>query len=418
MDINFLINTYLHQPIDSVWKIHDKLIAFYFKHSDFPWLLISLENQSPKMLYSHHVNKLSDILLYKHPLDSQLQHKILKNIHLSENGYCFTFKDSEDTSFDLLFSSMPYHPTLSLNKKDHVLFQSNPLSKNVQYAVIGLIEQVDIYSLVLKESFQILSHLLKTYVKQKHKRLIVLEKDKQKHQHYLRYQDVAQEAMMEPDVAISTLNQTYALNLPMHTFSNRGEFINYLFHHVKRAKQGIKSIHQQVETLNKELADLDSFSLSVETFSIANYQRLRERLEALHLLTTKVKKTVVVKAENPYIFTYKNTIYSFGKNQKQNHHLTFHLAQKKFIFVHIKDFPGSHIIIHRSDEDHDALIFAGQLALYLSKQKSGEITYAKVGSLKATHTQGMVIVKNGKTMKINHDYALPIEQLISEAKRY
>ena len=418
MDINFLLKTYLYQPLESVWKINDKTIAFYFKHSVFPWLVFSLDNQSPAMFYGLHTHKLSELLLHKHPIDSFLQSKILQTISLTESGYVFSFNDDQEVALNLLFSSMPYHPTLSLIKQGQPMFQSHPKAKDVHYSIMTRIVQHDLYSLVLEEAFHHLSLIFKTYLRQKQKRLVLLAQDKARHESYKIYANVAEEAMVNTDLPIATLNDNYSLNLPMHTFSNRGEFINFLFHQVKRSKQGVLSVNNQVEKLTKEIEILSSFFLSVQPFSIDHYQQLRQRLEELHLLTTKVKKPMVVKAENPYIFTYKDTTYSFGKNQKQNHHLTFHLAQKKHIFVHIKDFPGSHIIIHRADENHEALIFAGQLALYLSKQKSGDITYAKVGSLKSTHTQGMVIVKNGKTMKINLDYALKIDDIITQAKRY
>jgi hypothetical protein len=79
MDINFLLKTYLYQPLESVWKINDKTIAFYFKHSVFPWLVFSLDNQSPAMFYGLHTHKLSELLLHKHPIDSFLQSKIFSS---------------------------------------------------------------------------------------------------------------------------------------------------------------------------------------------------------------------------------------------------------------------------------------------------------------------------------------------------
>jgi predicted ribosome quality control (RQC) complex YloA/Tae2 family protein len=112
-----------------------------------------------------------------------------------------------------------------------------------------------------------------------------------------------------------------------------------------------------------------------------------------------------------------NIKYSFGKNSKQNDFLTFSIAKKNDIFMHIYGEPGSHLILHHTTFDHDAIIKGAQLVLALAKKISGEITYAKVGSLKRTTQIGQVVVKDGKKIKVN---ANPnwANQVLLTIKRY
>jgi hypothetical protein len=418
MDINFLVHHFNLHSIESVWVIDSKKIGFYFKHAPYPWLIFDLDNQSPSIFYSVHMHSIMALLFSKHPLDALLHQHTLTSIRITDQGIVFSWINSEEKTKQFVFSSMPYHPTLTLSDHSTILFQSNPLQKSVSYPVVLHILETHLHEDLGKIHFNALLLLLKRYIARKRKRIEHLQQDKVKHQSLLFYKEVADDILVNQNMSSQYLLDTFNLTLPLHKFGNIGALVTFLFHQYKRAKQGLKTVESQLKKGTDELIELENFLTFIHPFSISHLQRLRTKLEALQLLNSKLKKPSLIQAENPYIFTYKNTTYSFGKNKRQNHHLTFHLAQKKYIFVHIKDFPGSHIIIHRQDFDHDSLVFAGQLSLYLSKQTSGMITYAKVGSLKATHTEGMVIVKNPKTMKINSDYQLNIEAIIKSATRY
>lgn len=418
MDINFLIHHFNHQLIDSVWTFHTKKMGLYFKHAPYPWLIFDFDNQNPSISYSLHTVSINPLLQFKHPLDPLIHRQTLSSIEINDEGILFRCIDEEENLSKLCFNSMPYHPSLTLNSKDSLLYHSNPNHKDVKYKVVLSIKETNLLEDLHLIHFEVLISILTKHITKKKNRLKYLNQDKEKHASLLFYKDVAEDILMHQKIDAKYLKDTFNLTLPLHTFTSFGSLVKYLFHQYKRSKQGIQTIEKHIEDANQELVALENFLLSLSPYSLDKEKLLRHKLESLHLLNSKEKKVSLVKAENPYIFTYKDTTYSFGKNKKQNHHLTFHLAQKKYIFVHIKDFPGSHIIIHRQDFDHESLIFAGQLSLFLSKQTSGLITYTKVGSLKATHTEGMVIVKNPKEMKINLDHQIPFETIIKNATRY
>ena len=61
-----------------------------------------------------------------------------------------------------------------------------------------------------------------------------------------------------------------------------------------------------------------------------------------------------------------------GKNNLQNDRLSFKIANKNDIWLHVKDIPGSHVIIRDSDPDEQTLLEAAQLAAYFSKGRNSD----------------------------------------------
>ena len=89
---------------------------------------------------------------------------------------------------------------------------------------------------------------------------------------------------------------------------------------------------------------------------------------------------------------------------------------RQFTWVHIKDRSGSHIVIASLKPTEDQLLFASELALYLSKQKAGEVQYTRKKNIRRGHSLGEAIVKNYSTIKINNIRERSLE-LFETAKR-
>jgi hypothetical protein len=75
------------------------------------------------------------------------------------------------------------------------------------------------------------------------------------------------------------------------------------------------------------------------------------------------------------------------------------------------------VIVHHPVFDHDVLIQGAQLVLALAGKISGRVTYAKVGSLKATTKLGQVIVKDARTIQVNSLDSF-WQPFIEQAQRY
>ena len=96
-----------------------------------------------------------------------------------------------------------------------------------------------------------------------------------------------------------------------------------------------------------------------------------------------------------------------GKNNIQNDNLTFKLADKGDIWFHVKDMPGSHVIMQTYGEEPGESDYteAAEIAAYYSKATAGPVAvdYTKVKNVKkpAGAKPGFVIYKTNFTAYVS-----------------
>lgn len=109
-----------------------------------------------------------------------------------------------------------------------------------------------------------------------------------------------------------------------------------------------------------------------------------------------------------------------GKNNRQNDLLTFKMAKALDVWLHVKDMPGSHVIVRAADKSEgitdNAIIEAAQLAAYYSKGRGSsgvpvDYVIAKYVKKPAGAKPGMVIFTNNKTL-----YVTPDENVVDKLK--
>ena len=92
-----------------------------------------------------------------------------------------------------------------------------------------------------------------------------------------------------------------------------------------------------------------------------------------------------------------------GRNNIQNDHLTFKLAAKDDIWFHVKDIPGSHVILVTDGEEPGEQDYteAAEIAAYYSKAAGAPVAvdYTKVKNVKkpSGSKPGFVIYKTNYT---------------------
>ena len=105
-----------------------------------------------------------------------------------------------------------------------------------------------------------------------------------------------------------------------------------------------------------------------------------------------------------------------GKNNVQNDKLTLKVADKNYIWLHVKDLPGSHVIIMENAENvgNETIVEAAKIAAYHSKAKDSSgvaVDYTQVKNVKKPSgaKPGMVIYSANKTV-----YVTPEDELINK----
>jgi len=139
----------------------------------------------------------------------------------------------------------------------------------------------------------------------------------------------------------------------------------------KRTIEYAKSRKMDLEENLKYLKSLEYYLENAKTLEVL--ESLQEEL-AQEGIIKKLKNTNKNKKNQELNVGFENfaegiNIY-YGRNNKENEYITFKLADKNDIWLHIKDLPGSHVIIKGADIDtvaDEVLFRAGELARAYSK---------------------------------------------------
>lgn len=320
------------------------------------------------------------------------------NIQLVPYGPRFTIFMHELVRFD---SILGWQPATAIPLKRGKLTESNTLDLATFYAE-DLTHQ---YSVILEAA-----------IKKKRQRANALTSDLEKHQRHLNYQAIADAIKVAPGLTIDQYANPELLPIPDQFQTGNFSLMNLCYARYKKAKSGCEEVKRQQLENQEVLETLMAIQQALRN-PLVNLKEIGDQLASMHLISGTKVKPEVVKSESPYWLEVNGSKLSFGKNAKQNDYLTFQIAKKQEIFLHIQGKPGSHVILHHRTFDHDKVVLAAQLVLALAGLHTGDVTYAKVGSLKATTILGQVMVKDFKTIRVNGQHEKMLA-LIKQAKRY
>lgn len=188
--------------------------------------------------------------------------------------------------------------------------------------------------------------------------------------------------------------------------------IRKLFQKYSKGKKGQDAIAHQIDLCDQEI---EYFKLLADQIAYANLQDALEiRMELsekgyLRAITDKRRKKALP-AYGHLTLDSGIQVY-YGKNNLQNELITFKLAKRNDIFVHVKDYHGSHVIIAHPEPDEATLRAAAQIALYYSQARhSGTVgvNYTPIHQVKKIPgaNLGLVALGHYKTIYIDPDEVL------------
>ena len=151
-------------------------------------------------------------------------------------------------------------------------------------------------------------------------------------------------------------------------------------------KTSVSYINDQINITNNEL----------EYFKLLSYQLSDSSInEALDIKDELIKNKYLFKPltnnkknQKPRLLTYivDDTFISVGKNNVQNEYLTHKFAKQNETWFHIKDAPGSHVVVHKDTElTENEIRTAAILAAYYSTSKESSsvpVDYTKIKYIK------------------------------------
>ncbi len=152
-------------------------------------------------------------------------------------------------------------------------------------------------------------------------------------------------------------------------------------------------------------AEIDYFSILESQWEGASERDLQEMEEELvnngYLKKASKKKFPHHPAIQPYFCYFQGVKIGYGKNNLQNDTLTFHLARKNDIFLHVQNHQGAHVVIFDSNPNKEVLIYAASLALKLAHLSDGDVIYTPINQVKKTSKSGLVQLNHYQTLHLN-----------------
>ena len=198
------------------------------------------------------------------------------------------------------------------------------------------------------------------------------------------------------------------IEIPLNPIKSGNENAQIYYKRFSKLKTREKMITQELPLIKQENEYLLQLLETLER--ITEYQELSEikdEMVKIGLIKKSKRKTAKVKPSKPRHFVTENNVDIFvGKNNYQNDNLTLKQANREDIFVHVKDMPGSHVIMRNENliqKDYDVACFLAAYFSSMSKEKYVEVDYTEKKNVKKAKgaKPGMVFYNNFNTVNVD-----------------
>lgn len=155
-----------------------------------------------------------------------------------------------------------------------------------------------------------------------------------------------------------------------------------------KLKTSVDYVNEQLTITNQEIDYLAGILSQIELASPTDIQDIRLELQEEGYIKQKgaSKKQRKTKPSQPSEYhTTSGTAVLVGKNNRQNDQLTFKIANKNELWFHVKDIPGSHVVLRSTQPSTDDIQEAAEIAAYFSKGRESSHVQVDYLPIKAIH---------------------------------
>lgn len=220
-----------------------------------------------------------------------------------------------------------------------------------------------------------------------------------------RFEDKSKEIILE-----DFYNENKPIKISLNPIKSPWENINDYYNRAKKIKTAIayaKNDLPKQENLLSYLTQLEDFIN--RSNSISDLEEIREEMVKYKLIKKKSKDKKKAKPSKPLHYQTESGADIFiGKNSKQNDYITLKVARKDDLWFHVKDSPGSHVILKGdqiNDEDIEITAYLAALNSSRSDDNKVDVDYTlrkNVNKAKGAK-DGMVYYENFSTITIDLD---------------
>ncbi|MFC4409270.1 NFACT family protein [Chungangia koreensis] len=209
------------------------------------------------------------------------------------------------------------------------------------------------------------------------------------------------------------------IRIPLDVRKTPVENAQKYYSRYNKAKTALKMTEEQLAKTVEDIEYFEMLQQQVNQASPSDIEEIREELAELGFMkarTLKKKKKDTKPVPEKYVSSTGLPI-SVGKNNKQNDYLTFKIAARTDTWLHTKDIPGSHVVIHHPDPDEETILEAAHLSAYFSKARESSsvpVDYTLIRHVKKPNGSkpGFVIYFEQQTV-----YVTPDEELVRRLRK-
>ncbi|UZX30661.1 Rqc2 family fibronectin-binding protein [Lactobacillus helsingborgensis] len=145
------------------------------------------------------------------------------------------------------------------------------------------------------------------------------------------------------------------------------------FTRYKKLRDSIKHVKEQISITQTNLNYFDTIQTAIDNAEPQDIDQITDELTSQGYLKKpqkpKRKKKITEKNLNKFRISSGKTVL-VGKNNLQNDWLTLKKANKTDIWFHVKNIPGSHVILQSSEATDEDIKETAEIAAYFSKAKN------------------------------------------------
>ena len=208
-------------------------------------------------------------------------------------------------------------------------------------------------------------------------------------------------------------NNNNPIKISLNPMKTPWENIDEYYNRAKKIKAAIvyaKNDLPRQENLLSYLNQLEDFVN--RSNSISDLEEIRDEMVDNKLIKKKGRNKKKSKPSRPFHYKTENgaDIY-VGKNSKQNDYITLKVARKEDLWFHVKDSPGSHVILKTDkifDEDTKIAAYLAALNSSLASENKVDVDYTEKKNVNKAKgaKDGMVYYVNFSTITVNLDQNL------------
>ena len=286
---------------------------------------------------------------------------------------------------------LTYNEFSEFSQKENANLENNPENKNNRKYFETLNEGLNAYfkttitSNVISEKKKSLLKYVDSQIKKFKKIEKNIKVDLKKNENFENYKNIGdilaanmhqiKYGMKKVTVFDFYNNQEITINLDPLLSPN--DNLNFYYNKYNKGKRTISALNLRFGDIRNEIKYFEEIKMFIEKEN--DFIGIEEIENELNLsdngnkIKNKIKLNKTKKREL-LSFDYKGFQIFVGRNNKENEEISFSKGQPNDIWMHIKDIPGSHVLILRNNQElpEDVLIYAANLACEYSKAKKGD----------------------------------------------